>query len=94
MIRRLSIFILLAMMAFGCSPDQEEVRVRLTLRERERVDKQVKAYMDSIRPLLDSTCAATTIDRVALATDSIVQRRLEEEARLRARIPENLRNGR
>jgi len=91
---RLFTIALLLVLAFGCSPDQEEVRVRLTLRERERVDKEVRAYMDSIRPLLDSTCAATTLDRVAIATDSIVQRRLEEEARLRARIPENLRNGR
>lgn len=91
---RLFTVALLLGLAFGCSPEKEEVRVRLTLRERERVDKEVKAYMDSIRPLLDSTCAATTADRIAIATDSIVQRRLEEEARLRARIPENLRHGR
>lgn len=77
-----ALFILVA-----CSAEQEEVRVRLTLKERERVDKMVTARMDSLRPLLDSVCTATTAERVAFATDSIVQRRLEEEARLRARIP-------
>lgn len=86
--------LLLAVVLFSCSPEQEEVRVRLTLKEREQVDKRVSAYMDSIRPLLDSTCKATMVERIAEATDSIVQRRLEEEARLRSRIPENLRNGR
>jgi hypothetical protein len=59
--------------------------------EREQIDNLVKAHMDSIRPLVDSVCTATFDDRVAVATDSILQRRLEEEARLRARIPQNLR---
>lgn len=93
MIRPLLFLALLGTLS-ACSPDQEEVRVRLTLGERERVDKIVTARMDSIRPLLDSICTATTAQRIIAATDSIVQRRLEEEARLRSRIPENMRNGR
>lgn len=73
----------------ACSADSGEVRVRLTLRERERVDKLVTAHMDSMRPLLDSSCTANKSNLVAFYTDSIVQRRLEEETRLRARIPQS-----
>ena len=83
----LIILILLSMLA-SCSSDKEEVNVRLTLKERERVDKAVSAHMDSIRPILQQTCSETFMDRVAVATDSIVQIRLEDEARLRARIPQ------
>lgn len=88
--------VLLLLLCFGlaaCSTERDEVRVRLTLKERERVDMLVSSYMDSIRPVLDSLCSVTSLDRVAIATDSIVQRRLEEEARLRSRIPQNMLNG-
>jgi len=78
----------------ACSADREEVNVRLTMAEREELDKLVTTHMDSLRPILDNNCKETFADRVAVATDSIVQRRLEEEARLRARIPKNLTNGR
>ena len=78
----------------SCSAEQEEMNIRLTMAERDIVDSRVSAYMDSIRPVLDTLCSSTFEDRVAVATDSIVQRRLEEEARLRARIPENLRDDR
>lgn len=91
--KHLCLLLMLSLIAAACTPEKEERRVRLTLKERERVDKLVGAQMDSIRPMLDSTCATTSYDRVARATDSIVQRRLEEEARLRSRIPSNLRNG-
>lgn len=91
--KQLLLLLFLSGLFVACSPEREEVRVRLTLKERERVDKAVTAQMDSIRPLLDSICSATTVDRVAMATDSIVQRRLEEETRLRSRIPQSQRNG-
>jgi len=73
----------------ACAPDQKDVNVRLTMAERERIDKRVTAHMDSLRPVLQKQCEDTFEDRVAVLTDSIVQRRLEEEARLRARIPQN-----
>jgi hypothetical protein len=76
----------------ACSPDSEEnINIRLTMDERERIDDLVGQEMDSLRPLYDSLCKVDFKDRVAVATDSIVQRRLEEEARLRARIPQNKR---
>lgn len=84
----LSVFVLL-WLGLGCdSPRNEELNIRLTLDEREIVDKRVSLQMDSLRPLIDSICRAIFDDQVALATDSIVQRQLEEEARLRARIPQ------
>jgi hypothetical protein len=76
----------------GCASDTEEnINIRLTMEERERINELVSTEMDSLRPLYDSICKADFEDRVAVATDSIVQRMLEEEARLRARIPQNQR---
>ncbi|MFT5998902.1 MAG: hypothetical protein ACI81P_001358 [Neolewinella sp.] len=75
----------------ACGSDEEPINIRLTMDERERIDDLVKIHMDSTRRLVDSVCQATFADRVAVATDSVLQRRLEEEARLRARIPQNFR---
>lgn len=76
----------------ACSSGADDnINIRLTMDERERIDDLVGKDMDSIRPLYDSICDADFADRVAVATDSIVQRMLEEEARLRARIPQNQR---
>lgn len=88
--RSLLFLTLLLLTACGSSGD-EPVNIRLTMDEREQIDDLVKVHMDSVRTLVDSVCTATFDDRVAVATDSILQRRLEEEARLRARIPQNLR---
>jgi hypothetical protein len=84
----LFLFVLIGLTASCDDPGNQELNVRLTLEEREQVDRQVTAQMDSLRPIIDSICQATFDDQVALATDSIVQRQLEEEARLRARIPQ------
>lgn len=92
--RQLIVFFALVLPLTACSPDTEEVNVRLTMEEREQLDNMVTEHMDSLRPLLEANCASTFDDMVALMTDSIVQRRLEEEARLRARIPKNLTDGR
>lgn len=87
MVPRLILYCTLFSLLCGCAPDQSgDVNVRLTLSERERLDKMVLAHMDSIRPILEAQCERTQADRVAVATDSIVQRALEQEARLRARI--------
>lgn len=86
--------LLLTFALLACSQDAEDVNIRLTMDERERLDQLIVAHMDSLRPVLDSLCEASFEDRIAIATDSIVQRLLEEEARLRARIPQNLRNDR
>ncbi|MEM9525591.1 MAG: hypothetical protein AAGA31_03230 [Bacteroidota bacterium] len=92
--RQLLIFFAMVFFLPACSPDTEEVNVRLTMEEREQLDEMVTEHMDSLRPLLEANCEGSFDDLVAVTTDSIVQRRLEEEARLRARIPQNLSNGR
>jgi hypothetical protein len=88
--RSLLFLTLLTLAACGSS-GEEPVNIRLTMDERQEIDNLVKMHMDSVRPVADSLCKVTFADRVAVATDSIIQRRLEEEARLRARIPQNLR---
>lgn len=85
--------VLLLLMASGCS-SREQRELRLTIAERERLDELVSAEVDSLRPILRRNCDETFAERVSTAVDSIVQQRLEEEARLRARIPQSLRNGR
>ncbi len=84
----LFVFLLLATGFFACG-EEEAVRVQLTPEQRERYQQIATARITALRPLLDSMCTATFEDRVAVATDSIVQRRLEEETRLRLRIQQN-----
>jgi hypothetical protein len=86
--------LLIVLALSACGGEGEDVNIRLTMDERERVDDLTVAHMDSLRPLRKAECAENFEDRVAVATDSIVQRLLEEEVRLRARIPQNLRNDR
>lgn len=81
---------LLPFLLTACSGgDTQPVNIRLTMQEREQIDNMVTAHMDSLRPILEEQCDASYADRLAVAIDSIIQRRLEEEARLRARIPKN-----
>lgn len=75
------------LLTWACGPD-EAVRVQLTPDQRETYQAIASRRIDSLRPVLDSLCTTTFEERVALATDSIVQRRLEEEARLRSRLPQ------
>ena len=74
-----------ALCQFSCG-EEDGVRIQLTEEQREAYQNLALERIDSLRPLLDSICDATFEDRVAIATDSIVQLRLEEEARLRTRI--------
>lgn len=81
--------ILLTLGFAACTADSEPVRYRLTSKERQRVDSLVAQEVRRLRPLNDSLCEAAFAERVSDATDSIVQERLEQELRLRARIPLN-----
>lgn len=86
-----SFIICVLIFGLACSGGaDDEVRIQLTAAERDRYQAIASERLDSIRPLLDSLCKATFEDRVAIATDSIVQRRLEEEARLRRRIGQTI----
>jgi len=71
-----------------CSnPKDDNVRLRLTSNERRQIDTLVSREVRTMRPYYDSLCQINFETMVAAATDSIVQKRLEEELRLRARIP-------
>lgn len=62
--------------------------MRLTPTERNRIDTIYTARIDSLRPIWDSLCDVSYQALVDAAVDSIVQQRLEEEARLRSRLTE------
>ncbi|NJC27760.1 hypothetical protein [Neolewinella antarctica] len=94
MLPRLIFFLLLLTTFSACNTDEEKINVRLTMEERTGLDARILGHMDTLRPALEAYCADTQADRVAIATDSIIQRRLEEEARMRARLPQNLRDDR
>ncbi|NJB87312.1 hypothetical protein GGR26_003092 [Lewinella marina] len=81
------ILFLVGLLVSACEPEKA-VRVQLTPEQRDAFQAIAAARIDSLRPLLDSLCQQSFEDRVAIATDSIVQRRLEEETRLRARLPQ------
>lgn len=82
----LTALLLLSLSACGSS-EGGDISLRLTLRERQQIDTIVSTELRLMRPRMDSICQANFEEEVARATDSIVQRRLEEELRLRARIP-------
>ena len=70
--------------------EEEAVRYQLTPEQREAFQAIAGERIDSLRPILDSICEATREERIAAATDSIVQVRLEEELRLRARLGQSV----
>ena len=89
-LRRLPILLLGLCALTACEVEEENVNIRLTLAERDELDDRILAHMDSLRPVLETACEESRLARVAAATDSIVQQRLEDEARMRARLPQNL----
>ncbi|MEL6355412.1 MAG: hypothetical protein AAFQ37_00620 [Bacteroidota bacterium] len=83
------VLIVCCLLLFGTcsSPEEEDVRLRLTSSEWRQIDTLVSREVRILRPYYDSLCQVNFEQLVATATDSIVQKRLEEELRLRARIP-------
>lgn len=82
-------FLLMFGLLLGCSDDNAKVNYRLTSKERQKVDTLVARQLRIMRPRIDSLCDLHFETKVAAATDSIIQLRLEQEARLRNRIPLN-----
>ncbi|MFM9950866.1 MAG: hypothetical protein ACKV1O_23215 [Saprospiraceae bacterium] len=74
----------LAALAFGTSCTEREVR--LSANDRQIVDTIYLRRLDSLRPLWDTLCVTNRPMMLKTAVDSLVRIRLEEEARLRARI--------
>lgn len=85
----LLIGILLALLLLGwssCGKNQQDYSLRLTARERTRIDTIYSQRLDSLRPIWDSLCDERWPGIVDRAVDSIIQERLEEETKLRARL--------
>ncbi|MEL7220176.1 MAG: hypothetical protein AAGJ93_02590 [Bacteroidota bacterium] len=78
--------ILLAGVLSACGEQKTDVSLRLTHAEKVRIDSIYTHRLDSLRPVWDSLCEARHDVVLKAAIDSIVEERLEEEARLRARF--------
>ena len=76
---------LFAALLAGCEPP-EEAPIRLTSRERIRIDTLANQQIDSLRPIMDSICDAAYQEILERAVDSLVDVRKREEEKLRARI--------
>ncbi len=78
---------MLCLLLLGSNACSEDPPLRLSHVHRRTVDSLYKQYVDSAGPVLDSLCRVRFDSVVATRTDSLVQKRREEEARLRKRIP-------
>jgi hypothetical protein len=65
---------------------QENIRIKLTSRERELIDTLYTERIKVLRPQWDSMCTASHDSLLQIVLDSIIRVRREEEARLRSRI--------
>ncbi|MEM9837166.1 MAG: hypothetical protein AAF828_11725 [Bacteroidota bacterium] len=87
---RIAVYLITLFLLASCGDaDSKDITLRLTSQERRQIDTLVTRQVKAIRPYYDSICAADFDQMVAAAMDSILQRRLEEEARLKSRIPLN-----
>ncbi len=84
----LIIAVVLAALCWHACGKKDAVNLRLTPMERNRIDTIYTVRLDSLRPIWDSLCDVNHEMMVQAAVDSIVQQRLEEEARLRSRFTE------
>ncbi len=80
----LAITLFIALLA-SCEPP-EEAPIRLTSRERIRIDTLATRQIDSMRPIMDSICEASKAEFLQRSVDSLVRVRRLEEEKLRARI--------
>ncbi|MCO6477525.1 MAG: hypothetical protein J5I94_12920 [Phaeodactylibacter sp.] len=81
----LAAFFFIALLAAGCERP-EEAPIRLTSRERIRIDTLANQRIDSIRGMMDSLCEAQYPEILQRSVDSLVEVRKREEEKLRARI--------
>lgn len=82
----ISVLLIASLSLSACGSKDTAVNLRLTPTERNRIDTIYTARLDSLRPIWDSLCELNYPTIVEQAVDSIVEQRLEEEAKLRARI--------
>jgi hypothetical protein len=75
----------LALFLGGCKK-QDEIRIKLTSRERALIDTMYLERVQELRPEWDSLCLATHDSLLEIVLDSIIKVRRAEEAKLRSRI--------
>lgn len=75
----------LALFLGGCKK-QDEIRIKLTSRERALIDTMYLERVQELRPAWDSLCLATHDSLLEIVLDSIIRVRRAEEAKLRSRI--------
>ncbi|NUO02106.1 MAG: hypothetical protein HUU01_15990 [Saprospiraceae bacterium] len=76
------LILLVVTLGSGCT----EREIRLSANDRQIVDTIYLRRLDSLRPIWDTLCVTNRQKMLDAAVDSLVRTRLEEEARLRARI--------
>jgi hypothetical protein len=79
----------LLLLAPSCKK-QENIRIKLTARERALIDTMYTERIKVLRPLWDSICTNQHDSLLAIALDSIIRVRREEEIKLRARISKDV----
>jgi len=82
----MKISIIPILIIFALTSSCTEREVRLSANDRQIVDTIYLRRLDSLRPLWDTLCVTNRPMMLKAAVDSLVRTRLEEEARLRARI--------
>jgi|GEM_PF-2711384 Tfp pilus assembly protein PilV len=87
MMRRLAFFAVLIALLGTAACQQDDVQLRLTSFERNRIDTLYAGQAAALRAQTDSLCQRRYAEWVQQAVDSIVQERLAEEEQLRSRIP-------
>ncbi|PHN07434.1 hypothetical protein [Flavilitoribacter nigricans] len=81
----LILFLILAL-SLGSCKKQDEIRIKLTSRERALIDTMYLERVQELRPMWDSICLATHDSLLEIALDSIIRVRRLEEAKLRSRL--------
>ena len=76
---------ILALFLGGCKK-QDQIRIKLTSRERSLIDTMYLERVNQLRPEWDSICLAAHDSLLEIVLDSIIKVRREEEVRLRSRI--------
>ncbi len=84
--------ILLLSLTVGACQKHEEKLPELTFRQRELADTLYLQRINVLRPLWDSLCTTHHDSLVQVAVDSLIRVRKAEEARLRARIQQQILN--
>ena len=69
---------------------QENIRIKLTARERALIDTMYTKRIKDLRPVWDSICTNQHDSLITVLLDSIIRIRKEEEIKLRTRLSKEM----